>query len=145
MRVETLVPRAEKMTLVLEAIGDDKVRIDSKHLSAVSGSCPQNDTETRALDRCKIGAICSPSVPAFSIVRLWQKMRRGPPLNLGSLCDHGAVRSTGKHIDRGRRQILGRRTTRSGYGTNDMTSAAKMGPAELCSKKCTSICTAATG
>jgi hypothetical protein len=32
MRVDPLVPRAEKLVLVLEAIGDDKVRIDSTSL-----------------------------------------------------------------------------------------------------------------
>ena len=32
MRVDTLVPRAEKLVLVLEAIGDDKVRINSTSL-----------------------------------------------------------------------------------------------------------------
>jgi hypothetical protein len=32
MRVDPLLPRAEKLTLVLEAIGDDKVRINSTSL-----------------------------------------------------------------------------------------------------------------
>jgi hypothetical protein len=32
MRVDPLLPRAEKLVLVLEAIGDDKVRINSTSL-----------------------------------------------------------------------------------------------------------------
>jgi hypothetical protein len=32
MRVDPLVPRAEKITAVLEAIGDDKVRVNSTSL-----------------------------------------------------------------------------------------------------------------
>jgi hypothetical protein len=32
MRVDPLLPRAERLTLVLEAIGDDKVRINSASL-----------------------------------------------------------------------------------------------------------------
>jgi hypothetical protein len=34
MRVDPLVPRAEKLTLVLEAIGDDKVRVNSGSLGS---------------------------------------------------------------------------------------------------------------
>ena len=34
MRVDPLVPRAEKITLVLEAIGDEKVRVNSASLDS---------------------------------------------------------------------------------------------------------------
>jgi hypothetical protein len=34
MRVDSVIPRAEKCTLVIEAIGDDKVRVNHQSLDA---------------------------------------------------------------------------------------------------------------
>jgi hypothetical protein len=55
MRVDSLLPRAEELTLVLEAIGDDKVRINSASLTNRTYSFPVSGFHERAFAICSEG------------------------------------------------------------------------------------------